>query len=195
VPYRDDRQVKLLYVDLDEAWAREDSARTGSIFIIARRARDVMADLQMAARVSGEQYDEEEDSPFRLLQLPDEPEQDWLTAASADLTPVEQFLADYARYRYVADLQEPVLSRSNAILASEISAYLGGLANVSASAELAAIFAKSQAEKRELILSNPVAPPLPGLPQVMGDSRARQGSRQHRAYRPAHCARRAPSAS
>jgi hypothetical protein len=107
---------------------------------------------------------------------------------------MEQFLADYARYHYLADLQESILSRSDATLASEVSTYLGSLAKISASAELAAIFAKSQPENREMIPSNPVAPPMPGLPQVMGDSRARQGSRQHRAHRPAHRARRAPSA-
>lgn len=171
VLYRDDRQVKFLYVDLDQAWTREESPRSGSIFITARRARDVMADLYMAARISHEDYDEYEDSPFRMGRLPDEPEQDWLTEPGANLTPAERYLADFARFRYVTDLQEATLAGTDAILASGLSLYLGDLNRTNASEELTAIFEKSQVESRALLLSNPLMPPLPGLPRAKGQSR------------------------
>lgn len=50
VLYHDDRQVKFLYAYLDQSWPRDggDNGRAGSVFIVARRARDVMTDLCMA---------------------------------------------------------------------------------------------------------------------------------------------------
>jgi hypothetical protein len=47
VLYRDDRQIKFLYADLDQEWSRKDSdgTSTGRLFMVARRANDVAADL------------------------------------------------------------------------------------------------------------------------------------------------------
>jgi hypothetical protein len=52
VLYHDDRQVKFLYADLDQSWMRDsgEDVRPGSVFIIARRASDVITDLCMAGR-------------------------------------------------------------------------------------------------------------------------------------------------
>jgi hypothetical protein len=52
--YRDDRQVKFLYADLQQGWLQDGSetGHAGSVFIIARRASDVTADLCMARRLS-----------------------------------------------------------------------------------------------------------------------------------------------
>lgn len=170
VLYRDDRQIKFLYVDLDQAWVRGDPERTGSMFIMTRRARDVIADLHAAELVSGE-GDDDEKSPFHMLPLPDEPvEPDWPPERSAHLSPVEQFLADYGRYRYLTDLQESILARTDAILASGVSSYLGSLTEASASPRLAPILEKSRTQTRELLLSNPLVPPLPGLPQRKGEA-------------------------
>ncbi len=76
VLYHDDRQVKLLYVDLDQSWQRDasENGRPGSVFIAARRASDVIADLCMAGRLSREHYDEDDDSPFQSPDLPDDPD-------------------------------------------------------------------------------------------------------------------------
>ena len=79
VLYHDDRQVKFLYADLDQSWHAERRRRRapGSVFIVARRASDVIADLCMAGRLSRERYDEDEDSPFWSPDLPDDPEPGW----------------------------------------------------------------------------------------------------------------------
>jgi hypothetical protein len=75
VLYHDDRQVKFLYVDLDQSWQRDGSEhpRPGSVWIVARRASDVIADLCMAGRLSRAHYDEDDDSPFQSPDLPDDP--------------------------------------------------------------------------------------------------------------------------
>lgn len=57
--YHDDRQIKFLYVDLDQAWSRRDPECTGSMFIMIRRARDVILDLRAAELVSREEHDDE----------------------------------------------------------------------------------------------------------------------------------------
>jgi hypothetical protein len=79
VLYHDDRQVKFLYADLDQSWTRNsgEDGRPGSVFIVARRASDVITDLCMAGRLSHEHYDEDDDSPFRTPDLPDDPEPGW----------------------------------------------------------------------------------------------------------------------
>ena len=41
VLYHDDRQVKFLYVDLDQGWQRDGENGAAAIFIVARRASDV----------------------------------------------------------------------------------------------------------------------------------------------------------
>jgi hypothetical protein len=60
VLYRDDRQVKLLYMDLDQRWeptrGEGGADKDGSTFVRARRARDAVADLCMAHRLSHEQH-------------------------------------------------------------------------------------------------------------------------------------------
>ena len=68
VLYHDDRQVKFLYADLDQSWLRNDgeNGRPGSVFIVARRASDVIADLCMAGRLDRERYDEDDALPVRV---------------------------------------------------------------------------------------------------------------------------------
>lgn len=172
VLYHDDRQVKFLYADLDQSWLR-DGAGTGpggSVFIVARRASDVIDDLRMAGRLSHERYDEDDDSPFRSPDLPDDPEPDWLTDSSSVLTPVERYLAEASRFHYVTDLQEAILARTTASLISGLSMYLEGPTRADPPGRLAAIFEESQAASRNLLLSNPFTLPLPGLPRATGES-------------------------
>jgi hypothetical protein len=173
VLYRDDRQVKYLHVDLDQAWQRDRSevGHPAATFIIARRAHDVTADLCMAHRLSRERYDEDEDSPFRVPDLPDDPEPDWLTGPGPERTPVERFLAEAVRFSYVVDLQEAILARNDALLASGLSMYLDGLARAELPEQLAAVFEETRASSRRLLLSSPLALPLPGLPRASGESR------------------------
>lgn len=172
VLYHDDRQVKFLYADLDQSWLRNggENGRPGSVFIVARRASEVITDLCMAGRLSREQYDEDDDSPFRSPDLPDDPEPGWLTESSSVPTPVERYLAEASRFHYVTDLQEAILARTNASLILGLSMYLDGLARADLPEQLFAILEESQATSRNLLLSDPFTLPLPGLPRVEGES-------------------------
>jgi hypothetical protein len=173
VLYRDDRQVKFLYVALDQAWQpdRDEVQHKAGTFIIARRARDVTAHLCMAHRLSCDRYDEDEDSPFSVPDLPDDHEPDWLTDPDAVLTPVERSLTESVRFHYAIELQEAILRRTDALLASGLSMYLEDLGRTDPHPQLAAIFEESQERSRDLLLSNPLTLPLPGLPQASGESR------------------------
>jgi hypothetical protein len=164
VLYDDDRQVKFLYADLDQSWLRNggENGRPGSVFIVARRASDVITDLCMAGRLSREQYDEDDDSPFRSPDLPDDPEPGWLTESSSVLTSVERYLAEASRFHYVTDLQEAILARTNVSLVLGLSMYLEGLARDDLPEQLVAILEESQATSRNLLLSDPFTLPLPG---------------------------------
>ena len=170
VLYKDDRQVKFLYADLDQSWLRNgvENGRTGSVFIVARRASDVIADLCMAGRLDREGYAEDDGSPFVSPDLPDDPEPGWLTEPGQVLTPVERYLAEASRFHYVTELQEAILARTDASLITGLSMYLEGLAEADPPEQLAAIFEKSQARSRGLLLSNPFTLPLPTLPKATG---------------------------
>ncbi len=175
VLYHDDRQVKFLYADLDQSWTRNsgEDGHPGSVFIVARRASDVIADLCMAGRLSREHYDEDDDSPFRSPDLPDDPEPGWrLTEPGSVLTPEERYLAEAFRFDYVTDLQEAILARTNAGLIAGLSMYLEGLARDDLPEQLAAIFKKSKATSRNLLLSDPFTLPLPALPRATGEAEA-----------------------
>jgi hypothetical protein len=172
VLYHDDRQVKFLYADLDQSWRRNsgEDGRPGSIFIVAQRASDVIIDLCMAGRLNREHHDEDDDSPFRSPDLPDDPEPDWLTEPASILTPEERYLAEAFRFHYVTDLQEAILARTDASLILGMSMYLEGLARGDLPVQLATIFEESQATSRNLLLSNPFTLPLPVLPRAEGES-------------------------
>ena len=75
VLYKDNRQVKFLYADLDQSWQPDngENGRSGSVFIVARRASDVIADLCMARRLDREGYNEDDGSPFASPDLTDSP--------------------------------------------------------------------------------------------------------------------------
>jgi hypothetical protein len=205
VLYRDDRQVKFLYIDLDQGWHRE-AEPGGSTFITARRASDVITDLCMAHRLSGEQYDEggEEASPFWVPDLPDDAERDWLRQPGPGATALQRFLADVTRFHYVSDLQETILARSGALLASGLSMYLDSHTRTGEPAQLAAIFEQSRAESLDLLLSSPLMLPCPGCQGPLARREA-SPSRSAAAWRgsvpagcyspPCWCRSRSPSSS
>ena len=120
VLYRDDRQVKFLYADLDQEWSRggSDGASAGGLFMVARRASDVAADLCMAARLHRDYLDDEDDeeSPFWSPDIPEEPEPGWPLDPGSARTPDEQYLADSFRFHHVMDVQEAILARTDATL-------------------------------------------------------------------------------
>jgi len=175
VLYRDDRQVKLLYVDLDQGWARDTPVRptgTGALYITARRVRDVAAELRAALLVSRkDHYDDDYhgDCPFRTARLPDEPDIGWPGVPLAEITDFHRWVDDDIRFRYIADLQESILANTDATLAAGLADSLSPSNSHGADEQIAAILAAAQAESRELLLSSPLAVHLPGLPRVEGE--------------------------
>jgi hypothetical protein len=173
VLYRDDRQVKFLYVDLDQGWAREaplGAAGTGIVHITARRARDVAADMRAALLVSQEDDDDfDADCPFDVPELPDESDTGWPAIPAAEITESQRWIDDYIRFRYIADLQEAILAGTDSMLASGLAGCLSPIDNRGADEQIAAILASAQAESRDLLLSGPLTLPLPGLPRVPGE--------------------------
>jgi len=174
VLYRDDRQVKFLYVDLNQAWQPDgkDGGRTGSTFLIAQRARDVMADFRMAGRLDRERLYEDEESPFLVPDLPDEPVPQRPTAPGSARTAIERFLAEETRFHETRDLQDALLGGTDARLIWALSMYLDYQPpKVGMPEELAAILAESETRSRKLLLSDQMTLPLPGLPRVTGESK------------------------
>lgn len=169
--YRDDRQVKFLYADLDQEWSREcrDGTSAGGLFMVARRASDVAADLCMAARLRRDDRDDEE-SPFWSPSMPEEPEPGWPLDPGSARTPTEQYLADAFRFHHVMDVQEAILARTDASMIWALGSYLDHLSGGDPPAELASVLEESRAATRGLLLSNPLTLPLPGLPRAAGQS-------------------------
>jgi hypothetical protein len=178
VLYRDDRQVKLLYVDLDPGWAKEARGReagTGIVYITARRTRDVAADMRAALLVSQEDHgndDYDADCPFDTPELPDEPDMSWPDLPAAEVTEFHRWVDDDTRFRYIADLQEAILAGTDSMLASGLAGCLSPLDDHGADKQIAAIVAHAHAENRDLLLSSPLTLPLPSLPRVAGEGAA-----------------------
>jgi len=175
VLYRDDRQVKFLYADLDQRWARvsdTDGTSTGSVFIVARRASDVVTELCMAGRLHREGWDGEDDeeSPFRAPDVPEDPEPGWLIDPGSARTLIERYLADSFRFHHVMDVQGAILARTDSDLLWALCSYLDDLDRGDVPAHLEAILSKSRAASRRLLLSDVLTLPLPGLPRATGES-------------------------
>lgn len=164
--------------DLDQSWLRNsgEDGRPGSVFIVARRASDVIADLCMAGRLNREHYDEDDDSPFRSPDLPDDPEPDWLTESGSVLIPEERYLAEAFRFHYVTDLQEAILARTDASLILGMSMYLEGLAKGDLPVQLGF-------DLRGIAGDEPR--PAPVEPVHAADARTATGRRGIRGLRPA----------
>ncbi len=129
--YRDDRQVKFLYADLDQQWSRTggDGTSAGGLWMVARRASDVAADLCMAARLHRSSWhdDDDEESPFWVPDIPEDPEPGWPLEPASGRTPVEQYLADVVRFHHAADVQEAILAGTDATLIWALGSYLDDL--------------------------------------------------------------------
>lgn len=174
VLYRDDRQVKFLYADLDQEWSRKggDSKPAGSLWMVARRANDVAADLCMAVRLHRDYEDDEdeEESPFWMPDIPEDPEPGWPLDRGSAGTLDELYLADAFRFHHVMDVQEAVLARTDATMIWALGRYLDDLSSGDPPAELASVLAESRAATRDLLLSSPFTLPLPGLPRATGQA-------------------------
>lgn len=66
--------------------------------------------------------------------------------------------------------QEAILARTDATLIWALGSYLDDLSDGDPPAQLASILEESRAMTRDLLLSNPLTLPLPGLPRATGQS-------------------------
>ena len=85
-------------------------------------------------------------------------------------TPAEQYMADSIRFHHVMNVQEAILARTDATLIWALGSYLDDLSDGDPPAQLASILEESRAMTRDLLLSNPLTLPLPGLPRATGQS-------------------------
>ncbi len=187
VLYRDDRQVKLLYVSL---WALQlhGTPSTPHTSITARPLRDVVADLTMCRSVeeesNGKGWTDEQDSPFFMPPIPDidpEPAFDSRLAQSAqqavDWRKLNAELACFEQRM----VQQALLSRSDALLTGMLCVEAIRIAGsrpprrqyadhpnlYSAHTELDRV----HAEYRDMLLSGPVTFDLPKLPRTAGEGK------------------------
>jgi hypothetical protein len=182
VLYYDDRQVKLLYVDLDQGWQRKPLIEFGNLyepttFMIARRTRDAMADLASAYPLRGQR--EEDFPPPGQYFSPEDTDLFTYPEASEDfdLRPLPRFssideeltafLDERNRFDAIRSRQEYLLGSADASFAIELASRMyeasvpGGLGT----------FGERFREQRWPglgILSGLVTVPLSGLPQSAG---------------------------
>ncbi|WP_188186914.1 hypothetical protein [Nonomuraea sp. SYSU D8015] len=178
VLYRDDRQVKFLYVGLRQTWSPDAAhdASAGWTGIVARPVRDVTADLRLAHLLCSNDWPTQEDdaSPFWSPDLPDDVDRDRERPSGdpALWSWAEQFSVYFDRMRR----QTSVLARTDAVLLTGLCSYLDNLADSSPRRPgqwreaFEAVLHDSYRMSRHLLLSNPLTAPLPGLPRSAGDA-------------------------
>lgn len=185
VLYRDDRQVKYLYVALDQAWNRHKNrtgaGQDGSTYLIASADRDVVSDFREANRLRRDDVtaNDDQSSPFWCPELPDDP--DWYEPAgtpAAESSALQSYLEKSYRFYSLMRMQESLLARNDAILISALSGYLdeppwppkGSQGAPAPPTELVDLMLKTQLLTRGQLLANPLTVALPALPQASGTS-------------------------
>ncbi|MEU8279407.1 hypothetical protein ACFYOK_00315 [Microbispora bryophytorum] len=131
VLYRDDRQVKFLDVGLHQGWDLEDASgeTTGWSTLVARPVRDVASDLQLAQRLSHDDWDakEDESSPFYSPKFRDGLDRalDPPSGDRASWSWVDEFSVYFDRMQ----TQTAVLARTDAALLTGLCTYLDSLSD------------------------------------------------------------------
>ncbi|WP_328709756.1 hypothetical protein [Microbispora hainanensis] len=178
--YRDDRQVKFLYVGLHQGWDPEaaDGETTGWSTLVARPVRDVASDLQFAQRLSHDDWDakEDESSPFYSPELRDELDRAF-GLPSGDRASWS-WVDEFSVYFDAMQTQTAVLARTDAALLTGLCSYLDSLSDTAARRPeewrkaFEALLRDSYTMSRHLLLSNPLTATLPALPRAAGDATA-----------------------
>lgn len=185
VLYRDDRQVKLLYVTLSVTRPETCLSGGAQTWITARPLRDVVADLTLAGSIdqnTTEPSDDDPDSPLYVPQLPDvdyEPVFDPDVAESDDQADRWRTLNERLAVLDHTQLQEVLLRRSDAVLARLLIAIPTRINGARpprrpCASEPTLVHAYAQldtalADIRTLLLSGQITMPMPDLPQAKGD--------------------------
>jgi hypothetical protein len=177
VLYKDDKQVRLLYVSHRQRWDSPGEPN-GCTYLTARPLRDVIADLRLAEELrSGEydgwdDYDRAESDPFWCPRiLDDDP---WFEDQGEQPGPYQQILAfldDYTRYMRLERRQEEHLAVIDAVLTSALTMLMGKRnlpPRLRSQPEVSMRAAELEAMNRRTLLSGPLTLPLPGLPTAGG---------------------------
>jgi hypothetical protein len=183
VLYRDDRQVKLLYVHLHSPSGGYPGNDGGMTDIVARPLRDVVADLALVHPLEDEsqnRYLDSDGSPFYEPEIPDTdfPSTfDLRHAVGGEVTSHGALAASNQ-----AELQEVLLCRNDALLASALSGAPFGLsgahepsrlyASDSRFAQAYTLFDEVATNYRNMLLSALIATPMPGLPRNSGEGQS-----------------------
>lgn len=187
VLYRDDRQVKLLHVALWTPSPEDRGPGRPQTAITARPLRDVVADLDLVRVVENGDADRDirdGESPLAIPELPDldhEPTFDPRLASSAEQAEhwrrlnAELAAMDHGR------LQQALLARTDALLARMLSntpTWISGArppkrphADHTVLGQAYGELDSALDDSRDLLLSDLITLPLPGLPQAGGQGR------------------------
>ncbi|PWK90971.1 hypothetical protein C8D88_101999 [Lentzea atacamensis] len=187
VLYRDDRQVKLLYVRIWRSRTASDKAN-GRTMINARPLRDVVEDMNLLRDVRdcgncSYLSTDGDDGPFRTIETPEiDPESAFDVDLAASPEQAEEWaeLNDWLKDHDRAGIQEAILLSAEAHLASVLCAAPHWIEGACAEAKndfreaLSGGFydelVRIGSEYRRMLLSEPIAFPLPGLPGASGES-------------------------
>lgn len=177
VLYRDDRQVKFLYVELNHAWQSNDPQSAGTTFLTARPGRDAVSDLRAALELQRqddhEEYESNEDElddPFRVPDPPDETRWEWPLPRFGDMSPSEAWLYEFTRLHREIELQESLLAGTDGALAHAVAAFFDHVNDVK-SPELSEMLRNVEAYNHDVMLSSPLTLPMPALPRTAGASK------------------------
>lgn len=177
VLYKDDRQVKFLYVDLIQAWTRQSDttkAHPGRMYMFASPGRDVIADLCVAYDLDREDdgryglippdLDSDTTSPFFIPDLPDDPDFYWLDESPpVNATPGGYWLYEQVRFNATVSLQESLLARNDAILSYSLAGHLATHKQPTTD-----VWSNLPSYHRKLLLSDPITLAMPELPRSPG---------------------------
>ncbi|MDA1363061.1 hypothetical protein O1R50_25840 [Glycomyces luteolus] len=182
VVYRDDRQVKLLHVTLDQAWNPNPDAapKPAGTRVIARPIRDVAEDLRVADEIQSrlDRWPQEDDTgPFHIPAedfdddpVPWSPQDGRLPEETESLAQ----LARFDRHWRLMRAQEAHLAATDAYLLSYLCACPNDIAGTrqfpAGGLESHAQHAASLSEMyRPLLLTLPFGLPLPGFALASGE--------------------------
>jgi hypothetical protein len=177
VLYKDDKQVRLLYVSHRQRW-NSPGEPNGCTYLTARPVRDVIADLRLAEELRGgeydgwDDYDRAESDPFWCPRiLDDDPWFEDQGEPSGPYRKILAFLDDYTRYMRLERRQEEHLAVTDAVLTSALTMLLGKRnlpPRLRSHPEVSMRAGELEAMNRRTLLSGTLTLPLPGLPTAGG---------------------------
>ncbi len=194
VLYRDDRQVKLLYVHLSHPSISDATVKTvddGHTWLTARPLRDVLEDIRLvdeleAATDGFSRWDDDDDcSPFHRPDIPDVDLSSMFDLDQATSDEEAQRWADLNRWFTLheqSQLQETLLRNTDAQVACALRQSPESIAGarpqrrpLAENAAFRSIYEdldELHAQNRHTLLTNPINIPMPSLPRISGERKS-----------------------